>query len=213
MLTPYLSRCPLVAILRGISPEDVLPVVDLLANLGFTIVEVPLNSPDALESIRLISKKFGRAMLVGAGTVTNTDQVRQVAAAGGRLVVSPNSDPGVIQHTKQREMVSIPGCVTPTEVFSALKSGADAIKLFPACMISPRGVKALRAVLPPVPLLVVGGIAAADFSAYLAAGADGFGTGSGLYRPGISLSEIEYSAREMIATINSRTSGTELMTT
>ncbi|WP_428819174.1 2-dehydro-3-deoxy-6-phosphogalactonate aldolase [Microbulbifer sp. MCCC 1A16149] len=205
MLTPYMEACPLVAILRGITPQESVAIAELLTQSGFSMVEVPLNSPDALDSIHRISEKFGNRLLVGAGTVTNTQQVSEVAAAGGRLVVSPNCDPAVINETKYREMVSLPGCCTPSEVFRALALGADAIKLFPASMISPQSVKALRAVLPPVPLFAVGGIGAPDFAAYLKAGVDGFGTGSGLYRPGMEPVEIGRRACEMVATIRGLT--------
>ncbi|WP_078082794.1 2-dehydro-3-deoxy-6-phosphogalactonate aldolase [Microbulbifer mangrovi] len=205
MLTPYLEACPLVAILRGVTPQESVAVAELLAQCGFSMVEVPLNSPDALDSIRRISDKFGNRLLVGAGTVTDIRQVHEVAAAGGRLVVSPNCDPAVINETKHRAMVSLPGCCTPSEVFRALALGADAIKLFPASMISPQAVKALRAVLPPVPLFAVGGIEAPDFAAYIAAGVDGFGTGSGLYRPGMDRTEIRRCACKMVATIRGLT--------
>lgn len=205
MLTSYLEACPLVAILRGITPQESVAVAELLAQSGFSMVEVPLNSPDALDSIRRISDKLGNRLLVGAGTVTDTQQVREVAAAGGRLVVSPNCDPAVITQTKHCELVSVPGCCTPSEAFRALALGADAIKLFPASMISPQSVRALRAVLPPVPLLAVGGIEASNFSAYIKAGADGFGTGSGLYRPGMDLAEIGRRACKMVAAIRGLT--------
>lgn len=201
MLMPLLQQCPLVAILRGITPEEALPVTERLVQCGFAIVEVPLNSPDALESIRRMSAEFGREVLIGAGTVTAVQQVRDVAATGARLVVSPNCDSDVIFQTKQAGMVSLPGCCTPTEAFQALAAGADAIKLFPATMITPQTVRALRAVLPPVPLLAVGGIEIPDFAAYINAGIDGFGTGSGLYRPGMKLQQIESRARDMVTTI------------
>ncbi|WP_295799460.1 2-dehydro-3-deoxy-6-phosphogalactonate aldolase [uncultured Microbulbifer sp.] len=198
MLTGYLDQCPLVAILRGITPKEAAPVAELLIARGFTIIEVPLNSPEALESIYRISRCLGHSALVGAGTVTDTVQVREVAAAGGRLVVSPNYDPDVMVQTKRRNMVSLPGCCTPTEAFRALATGADGIKLFPATMISPQSVTALRAVLPEIPLLAVGGIDAPDFAAYLKAGVDGFGTGSSLFRPGLSLNEIGHRADTML---------------
>jgi len=203
MLKPYLDQCPLVAILRGITPDEALPVARLLADCGFSMVEVPLNSPDALESIRRISDALGRQLLVGAGTVITPAQVNAVAAAGGRLIVSPNCNPQVIHQTRLRDMASLPGCCTPSEVFQALAAGADGIKLFPATMISPATVTALRAVLPPIPLLAVGGIEPGNFDAYISAGVDGFGTGSGLYRARMPLQDIARRAREMVNAISS----------
>ena len=205
MLKPYLDQCPLVAILRGITPDEALPVSRLLANCGFSMVEVPLNSPDALDSIRRISNALGRELLVGAGTVITPAQVNAVTAAGGRLIVSPNCNPQVIGQARLRDMVCIPGCCTPSEAFQALAAGADAIKLFPATMISPATVTAFRAVLPPIPLLAVGGIGPGDFDAYIEAGVDGFGTGSELYRQGMQLQDIAQRAREMVDAISSIT--------
>lgn len=199
MLMHYLEQCPLVAILRGIYPTHVLPVGELLVECGFRIIEVPLNSPDALESIQILSARLGAKALIGAGTVLTGQQVREVAAAGGRLVVSPNCDTGVIAHSKHRGMISLPGCCTPTEAFTALRGGADAIKLFPATMISPAAVSAMRAILPPTPLLAVGGIDEQQFGDYFEAGIDGFGTGSGLYQPGMSLQAVHSRAQAMIS--------------
>lgn len=202
MLKTFLERCPLVAILRGVTPSEAVPVAETLLECGFAIVEVPLNSPDALDSIERLSHEFGRDALIGAGTVLSADEVAQVSEAGGRLIVSPNSDAAVIAESKKQDLVSLPGCCTPSEAFTALQAGADAIKLFPATMISPQTVKAIRAILPPVPLLAVGGIDEQSFADYLAAGADGFGTGSSLYRPGKSPAEIRQKARAMVAALN-----------
>jgi len=201
MLQASLERCPLVAILRGITPEEILAVGEALLDSGFAIIEVPLNSPRALDSIRLLSQHFGDRALVGAGTVTDAAQVDAVACAGGRLIVSPNCDTGVIRRSVALDRVSLPGCCTPTEAFAALAAGAHGIKLFPATMISPATVSAMRAVLPPVPILAVGGIDSGDFARYLAAGADGFGTGGSLYRPGRSADEVHARAAASVQAV------------
>ena len=187
----FFSICPLVAILRGITPEEAVPVGDALVGAGIGIIEVPLNSPDPLKSIgRLADHLAGRA-LVGAGTVLDPKAVAEVRGAGGRLIVSPNVDSAVIEATVQSGMVSAPGFFTPSEAFEALRAGAHALKLFPAEAASPAVVKAQRAVLPKdVPLLVVGGVTAEGMLPWLEAGADGFGLGSGLYRPGRSADEV-----------------------
>lgn len=202
MLQSFLERCPLVAILRGLTPAEAVPVTEALLECGFAIVEVPLNSPDALDSIGRLSNQFGRDALIGAGTVLTVHEVNQVAEAGGRLIVSPNCNSDVIAQSRKLDLISLPGCCTPSEVFTALEAGADAVKLFPATMVSPQTVKAMRAVLPPVPLLAVGGIDEKNFSEYLAAGADGFGTGSSLYQPGKSLAEIRQKAQAMVMALN-----------
>lgn len=209
MLHHYLEGCPLVAILRGITPDEVIAVGEALIDCGFTIIEVPLNSPDALDSIRALSARFGRRALIGAGTVTSAVQVDAVADAGGRLIVSPNCDTDVIQRSKALHLVSLPGCCTPSEAFAALAAGADAIKLFPATMIPPAAVSALRTVLPSTPLLAVGGIDSADFATYLAAGADGFGTGGSLYRPGRSAAEVRARAEAMVRALTPETQLTD----
>ncbi|MCW8125883.1 2-dehydro-3-deoxy-6-phosphogalactonate aldolase [Microbulbifer halophilus] len=201
MLKAFLEHCPLVAILRGVTPSEAVPVAETLLECGFSTIEVPLNSPGALDSIARLSDRFGRDALIGAGTVTAAGEVQRVADAGGRLIVSPNCDTAIIAQSKKLDLVSLPGCCTPTEAFAALDAGADAIKLFPATLLSPQTVAALRAVLPPVPLLAVGGIDERDFTAYLAAGADGFGTGSSLYRPGKALVDIRQKAKAMIAAL------------
>jgi len=180
-----LSQCPLVAILRGITPDEAEAIGDALYEGGIRIVEVPLNSPDPLASIARLSARLGDRALVGAGTVLDVDQVAAVGAAGGRLIVSPSTDPQVIAAAAAAGMVSCPGFFTPSEAFAAIAAGAHALKLFPAEAASPAVVKAQRAVLPgKTPLLVVGGVSPESMAAWLAAGADGFGLGSGLYRPG-----------------------------
>ena len=172
---------PLVAILRGITPDEADAVGDALWGAGFRLMEVPLNSPSPLDSIARLARRFPEA-IVGAGTVRSADEVRQVQAAGGRVIVSPHFDAGVVQAAVQQGMVALPGVLTPTEAFAALAAGATGLKLFPAEMVPPGGVKALRAVLPAeVALFTVGGITPANMGEYRAAGANGFGIGSALY--------------------------------
>jgi 2-dehydro-3-deoxyphosphogalactonate aldolase len=183
----YLAECPLVAIIRGVTPAEAEAVGRAIFDAGIRIIEVPLNSPEPFDSIRILSQALGEDALIGAGTVLTTDQVAQVRSAGGSLVVSPNTNPAVISATVAAGMASSPGYFTPSEAFAALEAGADALKLFPAENASPSLVKAQRAVLPKdVPLLVVGGIAPDNMQPWTQAGADGFGLGSGLYRPGQS---------------------------
>jgi 2-dehydro-3-deoxyphosphogalactonate aldolase len=190
-----LDDLPLVAILRGITPAEVDAVGDALWNANWRIFEVPLNSPQPLQSIARLAQRFPGAV-VGAGTVRTEDEVRQVHAAGGRLVVSPHFDARVVRAAAWSGLACVPGVMTATEAFGALEAGAHALKLFPAEMIPPAAVKALRAVLPAqVPLLPVGGIAPATMARYLAAGANGFGIGSALYRPGTSAGEVARMAR------------------
>jgi 2-dehydro-3-deoxyphosphogalactonate aldolase len=190
-----LDDLPLVAILRGITPEEVDAVGDALWNANWRIFEVPLNSPQPLQSIARLAQRFPGAV-VGAGTVRTEDEVQQVHAAGGRLVVSPHFDARVVRAAAWSGLACVRGVMTATEAFGALEAGAHALKLFPAEMIPPAAVKALRAVLPAqVPLLPVGGIAPATMARYLAAGANGFGIGSALYRPGTSAEEVARMAR------------------
>lgn len=186
---------PLVAILRGITPDEAETVGAALWEAGFHLIEVPLNSPDPMQSIARLARRFPAA-LVGAGTVRTAEEVRQVHAAGGQLVVSPHFDARVVEAGAALGMVTLPGVMTPTEAFAALACGASGLKLFPAEMIAPAAVKAMRAVLPPeVLLLPVGGIAPANMAAYRAAGASGFGIGSALYKPGVDGRAVGASAR------------------
>lgn len=197
----HLRACPLVAILRGLTPVDAVGVGEALRDAGIRIIEVPLNSPDPLRSIELLASYLGDELLIGAGTVLEVEQVFKVRDAGGRIIVSPSTDVEVIAATAQSGLVSAPGYFTPTEAFQALKAGAHALKLFPAEAASPKVVKAQRAVLPNVPLLVVGGVTPESMSAYLEAGADGFGLGSSLYRPGQSPSEVGRQARAYVSAL------------
>ena len=188
------ATLPLVAILRGIAPEEAAAVGDVLSAAGWRLLEVPLNSPRPLESIALLARRWPQA-LVGAGTVRTEDEVRAVHAAGGRLVVSPHFDARVVRAAAALGMVSLPGVLTPSEAFAALDAGATALKLFPAEMIPPAAVKALRAVLPREALLLpVGGIAPGNMAAYRAAGANGFGIGSALYKPGMDADAVRIAA-------------------
>jgi 2-dehydro-3-deoxyphosphogalactonate aldolase len=184
-LSGYLARCPLVAILRGIRPEEAVPVAAALEAAGFAIVEVPLNSPDPLASIAALVREFGERMLIGAGTVMTGAQVGQIAAAGGALIVTPHADAAVVRAAKRSGLLAVPGFFTPAEAFAMLAAGADALKLFPAEGASPAMLRAMRAVLPPgTMVLPVGGIDASNMAAWRAAGAAGFGIGSAVYKPG-----------------------------
>jgi len=179
-----IDSLPLVAILRGLATQEAEPVGDALWNAGWRLLEVPLNSPQPLRSIEMLAQRFPDA-IVGAGTVRTADEVRQVHAAGGRLIVSPHFDARVVAAAAALDMVSLPGVLTPSEAFAALDAGATGLKLFPAEMVPPAAVKALRAVLPPAVLLLpVGGITPSTMAGYRSAGASGFGIGSALYQPG-----------------------------
>jgi 2-dehydro-3-deoxyphosphogalactonate aldolase len=199
-LTATLAACPLVAILRGLTVADAEPVLEALIEAGFTIAEIPLNRPGALEAIDLAARKYGDRLLIGAGTVLTVENVDSVKAAGGRLIVSPNFDAGVVARTKAQDLISLPGIFTATEAFAALKAGADGLKLFPAEGAPPTVFKALKTVLPPgVPLLAVGGVTPENSPAYRAAGADGAGLGSNLYAPDKPISEIKAAATAYVS--------------
>ena len=199
MIDGYLDRMPLVAILRGVTPDDVVTIGEALVDAGFSIVEVPLNSPDPLESIRRLAHSFGGRMLIGAGTVTSATQVEEVKRAGGRLIVSPHLDVAVVRSAKAASLACIPGIATPTEGFAALANGADALKLFPAELLSPAALRALRSVFPAeTKFLPVGGITPDAMGQYVDAGAAGFGLGSALYRPGDSATVVSERAREFV---------------
>ena len=196
------GACPLIAILRGVEPEEAEAIGEALLDAGIRIIEVPLNSPRPLESIARLAARFESRALIGAGTVVRPEQVAGVAAAGGRLVVSPSTCAEVISATVAAGLVSSPGYFTPSEAFAALGAGAHLLKLFPAEGAPPAVVKAHRAVLPrDVPLVVVGGIAPDRMAAYRDAGADGFGLGSALYRPGQRPDEVAAQAATFIAAL------------
>jgi len=186
VLTQALAQLPLIAILRGLTPAEAPAIGQVLVDSGFAIIEVPLNSPEPFQSIATLSRLLPNT-LIGAGTVLNAQQVKHVHAAGGRLVVAPNFNPAVVAQALALNMVVLPGVATPTEAFAALDAGAHGLKLFPAEMISPATVKAMRAVLPKdAALMPVGGITPDNMAAYRKAGASGFGLGSALYAPGRS---------------------------
>lgn len=194
------GRLPLVAILRGLEPERAVAVGEALVEAGFDIIEVPLNSPEPLVSIAALVEALGNRALIGAGTVLAEAEVDALSAIGAQLVVSPNCNPAVIRAAVAHGMVSLPGVLTPTEMFAAIEAGASGLKIFPAEMVGPAGVKAVRAVLPrQVPVLAVGGISAANMGDYLAAGAAGFGIGGALFTPGKPLDAIAADARSIVA--------------
>ncbi|TSD59422.1 2-dehydro-3-deoxy-6-phosphogalactonate aldolase [Variovorax sp. KBS0712] len=194
-----MQALPLVAILRGLSPAEASAVGDAIVEPGFRLLEVPLNSPQPLESIALMRQRFPNA-LVGAGTVLDAKQVREVHAAGGELIVSPNFNAEVIREAARLGMVCLPGVMTPTEAFGALAAGATGLKLFPAELASPAVVKALLAVLPAgTPVMPVGGIAPDNMGAWRAAGAAGFGIGSSLYKPGKTAAAVREDAQRFVA--------------
>lgn len=193
-LANAMAQLPLIAILRGIMPAEAPAIGDALVGSGFAMIEVPLNSPEPLTSIAELTRQFPQT-LIGAGTVLNVQQVKAVHAAGGRLVVAPNFNPAVVAQALTLGMVVLPGVATPTEAFAALEAGAHGLKLFPAEMISPASVKALRAVLPQTAALMpVGGITPDNMAVYRAAGANGFGLGSALFAPGRSAQEVRRQA-------------------
>jgi len=190
----------IIAILRGITPDEVLAVADRLLAAGIVKIEVPLNSPDALESIARLARQHGDTALIGAGTVMTPREVTQVQAAGGRLVVSPDTNPQVIRATRDAGMLSFPGAMTPSECFAALRAGANGLKLFPASLVGPSGLAAMRAVLPKgTEVLAVGGAGPENFAEWRAAGVDGFGIGTALYRPGDRPEAVIAKARAVVA--------------
>ena len=197
-LAQAMAQLPLIAILRGLTPGEAPAVGEALVSSGFAIIEVPLNSPEPLQSIHALTSLFPQP-LIGAGTVLNAQQVKDVHAAGGRLVVSPNFNPAVVAQALALNMVMLPGVATPTEAFAALDAGAHGLKLFPAEMILPATVKAMRAVLPKdAALLPVGGITPDNMAAYRTAGASGFGLGSALYAPGRSADQVRAAAQKFV---------------
>jgi len=197
----YFQQMPLVAILRGLLPENAVATGAVLFDAGFRLIEVPLNSPDAASSIALLSREFGDRVLIGGGTVLSPEDVDRVAGAGGTFIVSPNCDIEVIERTKREELVSLPGIATPSEAFRALRHGADGLKVFPAELVPPQGVKALLAVMPPgTALIPVGGVDSSNMDGYFQAGAAGFGVGGSLYNPNDELETLSAKAQKLVST-------------
>lgn len=195
-----MTHRPLIAILRGVTTAEAPAMAEALVQAGITQIEVPLNSPTPFATITAMKAAVGGVALVGAGTVLSTDDVGRVRDAGGEIVVSPNCDQRVIMATKAAGMASWPGVMTPTECFAALKAGADGLKIFPASLLGPDGIKAIRAVLPKGTLIyAVGGAGADNFGEWMAASADGFGIGSALFKPGFTVAEVAARAKNMVA--------------
>jgi 2-dehydro-3-deoxyphosphogalactonate aldolase len=199
-LSAAMQACPLVAILRGVKPSEIVAIGYALVEAGFRVIEVPLNSPDPFDSIRALRDALPDDIQVGAGTVLSVEHVYEVARAGGTLIVMPHSDPAVIRAAKAKGLASAPGVATPTEAFAALSNGADVLKMFPAEQLGVDVVKAWRAVVPKhVPLVPVGGITPTNMGPFLKAGATGFGLGSALFKAGNTAEEVGANARAFIA--------------
>ncbi len=204
-LKGWLARSPLIAILRGVKPDEVVEVAEALAAHGLAIVEVPLNSPDPFESVRRLVRQFGDRLLIGAGTVMTVQQVDQLAESGGRLVVTPHAADAVVRAAKRHGMIACPGIATPTEAFAMLAAGADGLKLFPAEASSPAALRALRAVLPAGTLTMpVGGIEPGNMQPWLEAGAVGFGIGGSIFRPGDTPQVVGDKAARLVAALPRR---------
>lgn len=196
----HFARMPLVAILRGVKPDEVVAIGEALVAAGITLIEVPLNSPEPCDSIARLTAALGDRALTGAGTVYDPAEAAAVASAGGRLIVSPNTDAAVIGRTRELGMISLPGCFTPTEAALALKAGAHGLKLFPGELVTPASARALAAVLPrKVPLLVVGGVSADTLAHWKGSPVSGFGIGSALYKPGDAAADVAAKAATFAA--------------
>jgi len=199
LIDVFLKRLPLIAILRGITPDEIVPVGLALAEAGFAVIEIPMNSPEPLVSIRRLHAALGDDYLIGAGTVTWPAWVPEIAAAGGRIIVMPHADRGVIHAAKSAGLYCVPGIATASEGFAALAAGADGLKLFPAELLTPPVLQALRGVFPKETLFFpVGGITPANMGPFIAAGASGFGLGSALYKPGARVDAVAENARNFV---------------
>lgn len=197
---------PIIAILRGVTPAEAAAVCDALITAGITQIEVPLNSPDPLESIALLAQTYGNDALIGAGTVLTVGDVTSVADAGGKLIVSPNCDVAVIKASKARGLQSWPGVFTPTEAFAALQAGADGLKLFPGAVAGTAGLAAMRPILPKgTQVFAVGGAGPENFGEWIAASADGFGIGSAIYKPGMTAQDVATRAQNIVEAYNQAT--------
>jgi 2-dehydro-3-deoxyphosphogalactonate aldolase len=207
-LGSLLQRCPLIAILRGIQPTEVEAIGAALEAAGICIIEVPLNSPRPFESISILARSFGDRVLVGAGTLTKPSQVAEVADAGGRLIVTPHADTAIVRAAKAAGLIAVPGFFNPTEAFALLDAGADAIKLFPAEILGPPMLKALRAVLPGDAIVMpVGGVGPEQIAHWMAAGAGGFGIGSSIYKPGDDARIVAAKAEALVAAVQACRAG------
>lgn len=201
-LRTLLERCPLIAILRGIQPTEVESIGTALEEAGLRIIEVPLNSPRPFESISILARRFGDRILIGAGTLTRSSQVGEVADAGGRLIVTPHADTAIVRAAKAAGLIAVPGFFNPTEAFALLDAGADAIKLFPAEVLGPPMLKALRAVLPTDAIVMpVGGVGPGEIAPWTAAGARGFGVGSSIYKPGDNARIVAAKAEALVTAV------------
>ena len=201
-LTEWLAKSPLIAILRGVRPDEVVAIAEALDTAGLAIVEVPLNSPEPFESIRRLVERFGDRLLLGAGTVRTEAEVERVRDAGGRLIVTPHAATDVVRAAKRRGMLACPGFFTPTEAFALIDAGADGLKLFPAEAASPTVLRGIRAVLPPdMPVMPVGGIEPSNMGSWREAGAAGFGIGSAVYRKGDSAETVAAKAQALVAAL------------
>jgi 2-dehydro-3-deoxyphosphogalactonate aldolase len=190
----------IIAILRGITTKEAPAIAEVLIEAGIDKIEIPLNSPSPFESIESLINTFGDVAVIGAGTVLQVEQVKHLAVINASLVVSPDCNPDVIMATKRAKMLSYPGCFTATECFTALRHGADGLKLFPSFLVGPKGLEALRAVLPKTaPIYAVGGVGPDNFADWVGAGATGFGIGSSLYKPGMSLADIRAKVQDITA--------------
>ncbi len=204
-MNQWLRKCPVIAILRGITPAEVEGVFGALLASGICIAEIPLNSPEPFEGIRRAAAIFGAKMLIGAGTVMDPAQVAAIQAAGGKLIVTPHADGEIVSEAKQRGMLALPGIGTATEAFAMLRAGADGVKIFPADVTGPRMVSALRAVLPKDTTIVpVGGIDQSNIAIWQNAGVDGYGIGSALYEPGKSMADVGASAADIMTALQTR---------
>jgi 2-dehydro-3-deoxyphosphogalactonate aldolase len=204
-LASWLQKSPLIAILRGVRPDEVVGIAEELVAAGIATIEVPLNSPEPIESIRRLGAAFGTHALIGAGTVMRRDEVDAVASAGGALIVTPHAYAAVVRRAKELGLLAVPGFFTPTEAFAMIEAGADGLKLFPAEASSPKVLGALRAVLPRgIPVLPVGGIDAVAIQPWLKAGATGFGVGSALYKPGLDRAAVAAKARVLVGALKPR---------